>query len=181
MFPFCRDLVFTPLSLEWASQSATPCLCNNTTRTTVVQFQGIFHCEGPLHSPHPCIHPLISSSTPDALACLGLPRIAPDHIDVPKYVALQGVPKAEPTMLALGVDGGFRTDEQKYDVVKTHRVVVFKAGAMHGFTVKYPDEVRSVGTIVFLIRWCCYCVGMLFLVAVNTIASIVLLCYCSCC
>ena len=45
-------------------------------------------------------------------------------------------------MLALGVDGGFRTDDQKYDVVKTHRLVVLKAGSTEGFSVTYPDEVR---------------------------------------
>lgn len=44
-------------------------------------------------------------------------------------------------MLALGVDGGFRTDEQKYDVVKTHRLVVLKAGSTEGFSVSFPDEV----------------------------------------
>lgn len=45
-------------------------------------------------------------------------------------------------MLALGVDGGFRTDEQKYDIVKTHRLVAFKAGSgTDGVSVSYPDEV----------------------------------------
>lgn len=55
----------------------------------------------------------------------------------------QGASKAEPTVLALGVDGGFRTDEQKYDVVKTHRLVVLKPGSTEGFSVSFPDEVRS--------------------------------------
>lgn len=54
----------------------------------------------------------------------------------------QGAAKAEPTVLALGVDGGFRTDEQKYDVVKTHRLVVLKPGSTEGFSVSFPDEVR---------------------------------------
>lgn len=54
----------------------------------------------------------------------------------------QGAAKAEPTVLALGVDGGFRTDEQKYDVVKTHRLVVLKPGSTEGFSVVFPDEVR---------------------------------------
>lgn len=55
----------------------------------------------------------------------------------------QGASKAEPTVLALGVDGGFRTDEQKYDVIKTHRLVALKAGSAEGFSVSYPDEVRA--------------------------------------
>lgn len=46
-------------------------------------------------------------------------------------------------MLALGVDGGFRTDDQKYDVVKHHRLVVIKESGAEGLSVKYPDEVRS--------------------------------------
>lgn len=54
----------------------------------------------------------------------------------------QGASKAEPTVLALGVDGGFRTDEQKYDVIKTHRLVAFKPGSAEGLSVSYPDEVR---------------------------------------
>lgn len=58
--------------------------------------------------------------------------------------AAQGASKAEPTVLALGVDGGFRTDEQKYDVVKTHRLVVFKAGSTEGFSVSFPEEVGTV-------------------------------------
>lgn len=45
-------------------------------------------------------------------------------------------------MLALGVDGGFLTDDQKYDVVKVHRLVVLKPGGNEGYSVKYPDEVR---------------------------------------
>eukprot|EP00752_Nemacystus_decipiens_P002407 g2270.t1 len=54
--------------------------------------------------------------------------------------------KAEPTVLALGVDGGFRTDEQKYDVVKAHRLVILKAGSTEGLSVSYPDE--ALPTIV---------------------------------
>lgn len=49
--------------------------------------------------------------------------------------------KAEPVVLALGVDGGFRTDDQKYDVIKTHRLVVLRPATAEGFTVPYPDEV----------------------------------------
>ena len=75
---------------------------------------------------------------------LAVPFFTTDNVCIPKYLAVQSIPKAEPTILALGVDGGFRTDEQKYDVVKTHRLVVFKAGAMQGFTVKYPNEVRKI-------------------------------------
>ncbi|CAN0187122.1 unnamed protein product [Ectocarpus sp. 6 AP-2014] len=58
-----------------------------------------------------------------------------------------GGSKADPTVLALGVDGGFRTDEQKYDIVKTHRLVAFKAGSgTDGVSVSYPDE--ALPTIV---------------------------------
>lgn len=49
---------------------------------------------------------------------------------------------ADPTVLALGVDGGFRTDEQKYDIIKTHRLVALKpGGGVEGVSVSYPDEV----------------------------------------
>ncbi|CAM9999636.1 unnamed protein product [Pylaiella littoralis] len=57
-----------------------------------------------------------------------------------------GASKAEPTVLALGVDGGFRTDEQKYDVIKTHRLVALKSGSTEGLSVSYPDE--ALPTIV---------------------------------
>lgn len=53
----------------------------------------------------------------------------------------QGAAKAEPTVLAIGVEGGFLTDEQKWDVVKTHRLVVLKSGQTEGFSVAYPDQV----------------------------------------
>lgn len=58
-------------------------------------------------------------------------------------------------MLALGVDGGFRTDDQKYDVVKHHRLVVVKDGGAEGMSVKYPDEVRGdVCLRVIRLIWC---------------------------
>lgn len=63
----------------------------------------------------------------------------------------QGVSKPEPTVLALGVDGGFRTDEQKYDVVKAHRLVVLTAGGTQGFSVKYPDEVMWLLVVTSII------------------------------
>ena len=50
-------------------------------------------------------------------------------------------------MLALRVDGGFRTDDQKYDVVKDHRLVVIKEAGTEGVSVKYPDDV-SGGSVV---------------------------------
>lgn len=62
----------------------------------------------------------------------------------------QGGGKAEPVVLALGVDGGFRTDEQKYDVVKTHRLVVLKEGSAEGFSVAYPDEVTALDLALLL-------------------------------
>lgn len=55
----------------------------------------------------------------------------------------QGALKAEPTVLALGVDGGFRTDEQKYDIIKTHRLVALRPEGGGGYSVKYPDEVHD--------------------------------------
>lgn len=69
------------------------------------------------------------------------------------FFARQGAGKAEPTVLALGVDGGFRTDEQKYDIVKTHRLVVFKGGSTEGFSVAYPDGVTARA----LLLPCCLC------------------------
>lgn len=58
--------------------------------------------------------------------------------------AAQAASKAEPTVLALGVDGGFRTDEQKFDIAKTHRLVVFKPGSTEGFSISFPDQVGWV-------------------------------------
>ena len=55
-------------------------------------------------------------------------------------------------MLALGVDGGFRTDEQKHDIVKHHRLVVIKEGGTEGFSVKFPDEVREESFLVDVVN-----------------------------
>lgn len=93
--------------------------------------------------------------------------------------ARQGGGKAEPTVLALGVDGGFRTDEQKYDIVKTHRLVVFKGGSTEGFSVAYPDEVIAHA---LLLPCCCLalCVGIgLFLWHRGVVGDIASTKYCA--
>ncbi|CAM9439960.1 unnamed protein product [Phaeothamnion confervicola] len=62
-----------------------------------------------------------------------VPRRAPEG----DSAAAAGEP--EPTVLALGIDGGFATDEQKYETVKEHTLVVFPAGGGAPFRVTYPD------------------------------------------